>query len=917
MFKIQSARRARKIVSYAMAGLLIFVSLVRPAYARDAATVSGVVHDASGAVVSDASVSLLNAQRAIIGTAKTDAQGRFTIPNIPDGSYLLVVASRGFAEQRVAVNAGQGESENIEVIVEPRPLVEEVTVTATPGLVESVETASQQVNVISELQIEERAKSVTAQVANEEVGVHLQRTSPTISGIFVRGLTGNKVNVFVDGVRYSTAAMRGGINSFLNLIDQTNLQAVEILRGPNSAQYGSDAIGGSVQFLTLTPSFSADGPDLRGKLGTFFNSADASFGSNLAASYSTRNFGLVTNFAGRRVNTLRTGRGIDSHNAVTRFLGLSSKLVIDDRMPDTAFTQYGGLIKMNWMPAEGHQFIATYARSQQDGGRRFDQLLGGDGNLIADLRNFMLDFAYVRYDRVRLGWFDNFTAVYSFNSQREERVNQGGNGNPRAAINHELERTNASGFQTFVNKLWGARQNLLFGAEYYHEWVDAPSFGFNPATGASAPRRGRVPHHATFDSGGVYAQDIVEVIPARLRLIGNLRWSAAKYKARAQEGLLVANRILFPDDSLRVDDLTFRAGVVVTPVAGLSLSANVSRGFRAPHITDLGTLGLTGSGFEVAAPDVAGLGGTIGSTAGGGAVSTGLPVTQVEPETSMNYEVSARYHSRRFDTDFAFFVNDIEDNIVKQALILPPGAVGSLLGTTPITAQNSNGTVFVAASTAPVLVRANFDDARIYGFEHTLDVKLTNDWSVGTVFTYLRARDKRTDLPPNIEGGTPAPDGYLKIRYAPVGRRFWVEPYLHAADRQGRLSSLDLEDRRTGAGRSRGSIANFFNNGARARGLVSAGPDGVAGNADDRLVATGETLTQVQNRVLGVGVNSAPLYTAIPGYVTFNVRGGVRFGERHELLLEFENIGDRNYRGISWGVDAPGRGVFAKYNLRF
>ena len=912
-----SAARARKILSYALACLLICVSLASPIRAQDTVTVSGVVHDAAGAVVPDAAVSLHNAQRAIVGSSKTDAQGRFAIPDVAKGSYLLIVASREFAERRIAINAGQGQSDNIEVVIEPRPIVEEVTVTANPGLVESVESVSQQVNVIGELQIEERAKTITAQVANEEVGVHLQRTSPTISGIFVRGLTGNKVNVFVDGVRYSTASMRGGINSFLNLIDQTNLQAVEILRGPNSAQYGSDAIGGSVQFLTLTPSFSADGPEFRGKLGTYFNSADAGFGSNLATSYSTKKFGLITNFAGRRANTLRTGEGLDSHNAVTRFLGLSSKLVIDDRMPDTAFTQYGGLIKMNWAPAQGHQFILNYARTQQDGGKRFDQLIGGDGNLIADVRNFTLDFAYARYDKVKLGWFDNFTAVYSFNSQREERVNQGGNGNPNASINHEPERTNANGFQSFLSKQWGARQNLLFGGEYYHEWVDATSYGFNPVTGVATPRRGRVPHHATFDSGGVYAQNIIEVVPDRLRLVGNIRWSAARYKARAQESLDFANRILFPDDSLRVDAVTFRAGVIVTPVEGLSLAANVSRGFRAPHITDLGTLGLTGSGFEVAAPDVAGLGGTIGTTAGGDAVSTGLPVTQVEPETSMNYEASVRYHNRRFDTDFTFFVNDINDNIVKQALILPAGSVGKLLGTTPITAQNPNGTVFVAASTGPVLVRANFDDARIYGFEHTLDVRVTRDWTAATIFTYLHARDKRTDLPPNIEGGTPAPDGYLKIRYAPVGRRFWVEPYIHAADRQERLSSLDLEDRRTGATRSRSSIASFFNNGARVRGLVSAGPDGVPGNADDRLIATGETLAQAQNRVLGAGVNSAPLFRAIPGYVTFNVRGGVRFGERHELLLELENINDRNYRGISWGIDAPGRGVFAKYNLRF
>lgn len=917
MQRLVNSRNSRRAIVIPLCALFIWFSLANAAGAAADGAVSGVVRDASGAVISDATVSLLTAQQSVIGSARTDAQGQFTIADVPAGSYLLVIAARDFADHRQAVSVNSNSAAQVEITIEPRPLNEQVTVTANPGAVDSVDLVSQQVNVIGEKHIEERAKAITAQVANEEVGVHLQRTSPTIAGIFVRGLTGNKVNLFVDGVRYSTAAMRGGVNSFLDLIEPTSLQAVEILRGTNSAQYGSDALGGSLQFLTFTPAYAMDGSDVRGKFGVSFNSADASFGSNLMTTFATKKLALLTNFAGRRINTLRTGAGRDSHNAVTRFFALSDELAIGDRMPDSAFTQYGGLIKMSYALTPSAQFTASYMRSQQDGGKRYDQLLGGDGNLVADLRNFMLDFAYARFDKAGFGWFDTFSAIYSFNSQREERVNQGGNGNPLASINHEFERTNAHGVQLMLGKQWNARNNLLAGGELYHERIAAPSFGFNPVTRTSSLRRGRVPDNAYYNNGGVYLQDIFEAIPNRLRLVGNVRYNAVKYVSRAQDSLDFANRILWPDDSLRADDLTYRAGVIVMPVDGLSLSANFSRGFRAPHITDLGTLGLTGAGFEVAAPDVAGLGGTVGSSAASSAVSTGLPVEQVGPETSQNYEFSARYHSRRFDSDFAFFINDINDNIVKQALILPQGAVGRLLGSTPITAQLPNGVVFVAASTNPVLVRANFDDARIYGFEHTLDARLTSSWSISTIFTYLHARDKRTDLPPNIEGGTPAPDGWLKLRYAPLGKKFWIEPYIHAANRQDQLSSLDLEDRRTGAARSRGAIANFFNNGARARGLISPGPDGIKGNSDDRLIATGETLAQVQNRVLGVGVTSAPLYTAIPGYVTFNIRGGFRLGERHEVLIDFENITDRNYRGISWGIDAPGRGVFLKYNTRF
>jgi hemoglobin/transferrin/lactoferrin receptor protein len=885
--------------------------------AEEEASISGTVRDQSGAVVATATVTLLNAQQTVISTTRTDAQGRFSFSGIPNGNYELFVTSRGFTEARKAVATRQ-DSDNIEIILEPGPLVESVTVTAVPGTVESVETVSQQVNVIGEREIEERAKSVVAQAASEEAGVFLQRTSPTIAGVFVRGLTGNKVNVFIDGVRYSTSTQRGGVSSFLDLIEPSNLLALEVLRGPNSAQYGSDAIGGSLQFLTRLPRYSPGDDNFHGRIGTFFNSADAGFGSNLSTTYATRNFGLLINLTGHRANTLRTGHERDSHNAVTRFFALSSDLVIDDRTPDTAFTQYGGMIKMNYSPSFGSQLTVNYMRDQQDGGKRWDQLLGGDGNLIADLRNFMLDFFYVKYDNVRVGWLDALTLTYSYNSQREERVNQGGNGNPRAAINHEYERTNVHGFQALASKLIGSRQNFLMGADFYNDRLHSPSFGVNPVTNVSSLRRPRVPDNARYRKGGAFIQDVFEAIPDKLRLIGNLRYNVASYKAREEDSPLLPNgRRLWPSDSLRVDDWTYRAGVVVTPIEGLSLLANFSRGFRAPHLTDLDTLGLTGSGFEVPASEVVGRGGTVGSTANSMAVSTGRPVEQTKSETSQNYEAGAGYHNRRVDTNIAFFINDISDNIAKQALILPQGAVGQTLGSEVTTAQNANGVVFVAASTNPVLVRANFSDVRIWGIEHTFDVRPTPDWTVATVFTYLRARDKETGLPPNIEGGTPAPDFWLKLRYAPAGKSWWVEPYVHAADRQERLSTLDLEDRRTGATRSRTSIANFFLNGATARGLVSPGPDGVFGNADDRLIATGETLAQIQLRVLGPAGLPLPLYDAVPGYVTFNVRGGIRFGERHELLVDFENIADRNYRGISWGLDAPGRGLFLKYNARF
>jgi hemoglobin/transferrin/lactoferrin receptor protein len=156
----------------------------------------------------------------------------------------------------------------------------------------------------------------------------------------------------------------------------------------------------------------------------------------------------------------------------------------------------------------------------------------------------------------------------------------------------------------------------------------------------------------------------------------------------------------------------------------------------------------------------------------------------------------------------------------------------------------------------------------------------------------------------------------VKLRYLAPSGRWWAEPYLHIAARQDRLSTLDLEDRRTGATRTRTNIKNFFYYGATARGWVTSGADGIAGNADDILIATGETLAQVQSRVLGT-LDSAPLFTEVPGYVTVGFRGGIRIGTRHELTIDFENVGDENYRGIAWGIDAPGRNLSVGWRTRF
>lgn len=909
-------RIANKTVRYALVALALLTLLSLSVLGQTTrGSINGAVKDPQGANVSGAEVLLVYPQQALLQSTTTNGSGNFTFDNVPAGSYEIRITQNGFDTRRVSAQVASDKTTRMEIVLQVAPISSQVTITAETGQAQDKDRVPQAINVISESAVQQRTTAVLAQVADEEVGLSLQRTSPTIAGIFVRGLTGNKVAVYVDGVRYTTSAMRGGINTFLDLTDPSNVQVVEALRGPNGAQYGSDSIGGTIQLVSRTPQFGYAKPETHGEVNTSFTSADLSYGGNTLISYGTRRFGLLANVSGRRVNNLRPGHGLDPHSSITRFLGLPSN-IIGNRLTDTAFTQYGGLLHLSYAPGSGQQFILHYQRGQQDGGKRYDQTLGGDGNLIAQLRNLMNDFFYARYLKQGLGFFDNGSLTFSYNAQREERVNQGGNGNPTGDITHQYERTQVFGLNGFLDKRAGPN-TILLGMDLYREKEKSPAFVFSPVTRLSALSRPRVPDGARYLLYGFYVQDIYEAIPNKFRLSGALRFNRASYESRAANSPLVGGRPLWPDDSLSAHDFSGRIGFVVTPEKRVSIAFNYSRGFRAPNITDLGTLGLTGDGFEADFNSSSALGGTIGTTAGTGAVTTGIPLQRQRSEVSNNFDAGIRFHHKRFDTDFTWFLTDINGAIVKQALILPAGAVGKLLGDQPIISQNANGAVFVALSTAPVLIRTNFTNARIWGVEYTLDVPLHRNWTFGGNFTYIHEEDKTTGLPPNIEGGTPAPTGFLRLRYQPAGKRYWIEAYSTLAGRQGRLSSLDLGDRRTGATRSTGQIQNYFRRGACVRGLTTPGPTG-CGSAGGILIRTGETLAQVQTRVLGSTTAAAqPLFDHIPGYGLINVRGGFRLGERSDIGIDFENITDQNYRGLAWGIEGPGRSVTARYRFRF
>lgn len=103
------------------------------------------------------------------------------------------------------------------------------------------------IKVADELSIRESQLRTAPEALSLTPGVFVQKTNHGGGSPFVRGLTGNQTLLLLDGVRLSNSTTRYGPNQYFNTIDVFSIEKMEVLRGSGSVQYGSDAIGGTIQ----------------------------------------------------------------------------------------------------------------------------------------------------------------------------------------------------------------------------------------------------------------------------------------------------------------------------------------------------------------------------------------------------------------------------------------------------------------------------------------------------------------------------------------------------------------------------------------------------------------------------------------------------------------------------------------------
>jgi iron complex outermembrane receptor protein len=222
--------------------ILLFISFYGNAAMRS--SLSGRITDTAGAPLAGAIVELPDLHTG----AATDTAGRYTITNLPSGRFLVSVRLLGFASQSVTITLNGRTVQDFrlsEAVLEQH----EVVVTGTSAASEQRRSTTP-IQSITMRQMRENASTNVIDAVSRVPGVQQLSTGPAISKPVIRGLGYNRVVTLSDGIRQE--GQQWGDEHGIE-IDDYNVSRVEVLKGPASLSYGSDAIAGVINILSEEP----------------------------------------------------------------------------------------------------------------------------------------------------------------------------------------------------------------------------------------------------------------------------------------------------------------------------------------------------------------------------------------------------------------------------------------------------------------------------------------------------------------------------------------------------------------------------------------------------------------------------------------------------------------------------------------
>jgi outer membrane receptor protein involved in Fe transport len=266
-FNLNTGHRMKLLTTTRCAQLLLLalISLTTPAQAQPSGTISGIVVDATGAVIPQVSI-ILQGTNNFRQTTQTDDQGRFSFEQMPNGQYELQLRATGFEPTTKSVNLNHGGTESLRIelpLALSREGGEVVGNRATEFLTTRQATV---ITTFSPRQIQQAAAQTVDDLLRQVPGFsNFRRSSsivanPTAQGVSLRGAGASGASrtlVLADGIPLND---QFGGWVYWDRIPREAIQSIEVERGGASHLYGSDALSGIISLNTrqaIAPTISA------------------------------------------------------------------------------------------------------------------------------------------------------------------------------------------------------------------------------------------------------------------------------------------------------------------------------------------------------------------------------------------------------------------------------------------------------------------------------------------------------------------------------------------------------------------------------------------------------------------------------------------------------------------------------------
>lgn len=637
-------------------------------------------------------------------------------------------------------------------------ILDEVVVTATRDESTVFEVPYTAHVVTREDFIDRRQVRSLPDALREIPGVMVQKTGYGQASPFIRGFTGFRTLMLIDGIRLNNAVFREGPNQYFATIDQLTVDRLDVVKGPSSVLYGSDAIGGTVNVLTRGPEMlpwpevlSSKGPDGKSVAdksvivepqgflfhpGAYYRYATAENSHIARGEFSlgvTPHFGVLGGITWKDFDDLRGGDLIGNQ-------------------PHTGYREVDGDVKFLLRPNQFVDITAAFYRVEQNNAPRTHSTIFAksfDGTDIGtDFRRDLdqvRELTYVQAEiREVAPWIEKVNLSLSWHRQSEEQ--------DRIKSDRAREIT---GFQDdqFGFVLTAVSPSpigtLSYGAEIYHDAIE--SWGSSWNADRSVRRvlsRGPVADESSYDQIGIYLQDEIKPIEPLTIVLG------ARYSwAEARGGVIdpdPTDTVEFGAIDKTFDAVTGSARFRLDVARNWNFFGGVSQGFRAPNIADLTAFDVARSGERE------------------------VPATDLDAEHYTAFEIGtkARIESIGLEGYVAYFHTLIDNQIIRYR-----------------TGATLDGD--------PVVSKANVGDGYIHGIEFGANWRLPYGftlfgnlaWTEGELDTFI---GKHIGAQPasRIQPLT----GLVGLRWESENKRWWLEGTAELARHQDRLSPGDVGD---------------------------------------------------------------------------------------------------------------------------